>query len=87
MSVNALIVHPKKTLSLVISPFLHKPNPPLNLTFNNEIIQTSEMAKYLGIVFDNKLSFKNHIMFLEKKVARSVGITAKLSYYFPSNLY
>ena len=84
MSVNALTVHPKKTLSLVISPFLHKPNPPLNLTFNNEIIQTSEMAKDLGIVFDNKLSFKNHIMFLEKKVARSVCNIAKLSYYLPS---
>ena len=42
------------------------------------------MAKYLGIVFDNKLSFKNHIMFLEKKVARLVGIIAKLSYYLPS---
>ena len=84
MSVNALTVHPKKTLSLVISPFLHIPNPPLNLTFNDEVIQTSEMAKYLGIVFDNKLSFKNHIMFLEKKGARSVGIIAKLSYYLPS---
>ena len=79
MSVNALTVHPKKTFYLVISPFLHKPNPPLNLTFNNKITQTSEMAKYLGIVFDNKLSFKNHIMFLEKKVACSVGILAKLS--------
>ena len=64
--------------------FLHKPIPPLNLTFNNEIIQTSEMAKYLGIVFDNKLSFKNHIIFFKKKVARSVGIIAKLSYYLPS---
>ena len=37
----------------------------------------------LGIVFDNKLSFKNHIMFLENKVARSVGMIAKLSYYLP----
>ena len=42
------------------------------------------MAKYLGIVFNNKLSFKNHIMFLEKNVARSVGIVAKLSCYLPS---
>ena len=77
-------MHPKKTLSLVISPFLHKPNPALNLTFNYEIIQTSEIAKYLGIAFDNKLSFKIHVMFLEKKAARSVGIIAKLSSYLPS---
>ena len=41
------------------------------------------MAKYLGIGFDNKLSFKNHTMFLEKKGARSVGIITKLSYYLP----
>ena len=42
------------------------------------------MAKDSEIVFDNKLSFKNCIMFLEKKVARSVGIVVKLSYYLPS---
>ena len=30
-------------------------------------------------------SFKPHIIFLEKKIARSVGVLAKLSYYLPCN--
>ena len=31
------------------------------------------------------LSFKPHIVFLEKKIARSVGVLVKLSYYLPCN--
>ena len=35
-------------------------------------------ARYLGVVFDNCLSFKNHITLLEKKLSRAVGILAKI---------
>ena len=34
-------------------------------------------TKYLGVSFDNYLSFKNHITLLEKKLSRAVGIVAK----------
>ena len=48
-------------------------------------MQPTESAKYLGIFVDEQLSFKPHIIFLEKKIARSVGVLAKLSYYLPCN--
>ena len=35
-------------------------------------------ARYLGVLFDNCLSFKNHITLLEKKLSRAVGILAKI---------
>ena len=46
-----------------------------------KLVQPSTSAKYLGITIDNKLSFKQHIILLENRVARSVGIIAKASYY------
>ena len=39
----------------------------------------------MGITIDNKLLFKQHIILLENRVARSVGIIAKVSYYLPFN--
>ena len=57
----------------------------INFTFNNQLVQPSTSAKYLGITIDNKLSFKQHIILLENRVARSVGIIAKVSYYLPFN--
>ena len=48
-------------------------------------------TKYLGVIFDNKLEFKEHIKTLEKTVARAFGILTKLKYIFPNttllNLY
>ena len=40
-------------------------------------------TKYLGVIFDNKLEFNEHIKTLENKVARAVGILTKLEYIFP----
>ena len=45
------------------------------------MVQPSTSAKYLEITIDDKLSFKQHIIFLENRVVRSVGIIAKISYY------
>ena len=78
-------------LLLVITPQLHHSIPSandkssINFTFNNQIVQPSTSAKYLGIAIDNKLLFKQHIILLENRVARSVGIIAKVSYYLPFN--
>jgi len=52
---------------------------------NNGTIKTFNVAKCLGVVTDVQLSFKPHILQLEKKIARSVGIIAKLHYYLLKN--
>ena len=81
----------KFLLDSVITPQLHVSIPSandkslINFTFNNQIVQPSTSAKYLGITIDNKLSFKQHIILLENRVARSIGIIAKVSYYLLFN--
>ena len=51
---------------------------------NDDQIDASHYAKYLGIILDDCLSFKAHIEFLKTKISRLVGIASKLSYYLPT---
>ena len=41
-------------------------------------------TKYLGVIFDNKLEFKQHVKTLENTVARAFGKLTKLKYIFPN---
>ena len=45
-----------------------------------------ESAKYLGVIIDSTLNFKPHIIALEKRVSRSVGIPSKSRFLFPSSI-
>ena len=91
MQANSLVVNMAKTVALLVTLQLHhsissaNDKSSINFTFNNQIVQPSTSAKYLGITIDNKLLFKQHIILLENRVARSVGIIAKVSYYLPFN--
>ena len=49
------------------------------------MVQHSTFAKYYRITIDNKLSFKQPIIFLENKITCSVRIIAKVSCYLPIN--
>ena len=82
---NGLIFHPSKTQALSIAPFIHKSSPSLSLNLCNNIANITNTAKYLGILIDNQLSLKSYVHFLEKKLSRSVGIMAKLSYHLTHN--
>ena len=85
MIANNLTVNPKKTLALLISPQLRNDcsSPQVTLTLNSEMINTTENARYLGIIIDSTLKFQSQISLLEKKLARSVGILSKLSHFLP----
>ena len=58
----------------------------LHLTSNGSSINIVDSTKYLGVVIDNKLNFKQHIKIMKGKVARSVGILSKLQHFFPQNI-
>ena len=86
MTSNGLTLQPNKTLALYICPLVHKSvRYKLNLAFDNAKIKSTEAAKYLGVLIDNKLPFKSHILWLESKISRSVGILARLRYYLLVN--
>ena len=69
----------------LLSPNMRNNNDALSYVVNGETVCSSNFTKYLGITIDNQLLFKTHINNLESKIARSVGVIAKLSYYLPHN--
>ena len=62
MSSNSLALHPNKTIVLNVSP--SRTPSSLELTLDNVKIKTQEVAKYLDILIDEKLTFKSHITVL-----------------------
>ena len=55
----------------------------LDLTINSIPIDSQETARFLGVLVDNKLSWKKHIAALSKKLNQNVGILIKVKGIFP----
>ena len=84
INANNLNINPSKTYALVISPFTNLINAPtLNLFYNHHRIDVVRTVKYLGIILDNQLLFKQHIKMLEFKLSRYEGIIFKLKSFLP----
>ena len=74
MSANSLLINTKKTQALIFRPKNkpNKENPNKYLKMNGELINIVKTAKYLGIIFDNKLNFKPQFKNLEKKLKSTI---------------
>lgn len=55
---------------------------PLNI--NTIKIDDTEQEKYLGIIFDNKLTWQPHINFVKSKISRLTGALRRISYFLPN---
>ena len=53
----------------------------LNLKMGNTILEKVSTIKYLGIIFDERFSWTNHVSYLCTKLSKSVGVLSKLRYY------
>ena len=84
MLTNSLTINLTKTISLLVSTNYRKSSLNYSCFLNDDQIDASHYAKCLGIILDDRLSFKAHIEFLGTKISRSVGIMSKLSYYLPT---
>jgi len=56
------------------------------LTLNRTKIYESNKIKYLGLLLDNKLSWKDHINELSKKLNRSIGMLYKARHFCPTSV-
>ena len=70
---NLILIQPKSrghrtNLSLISSPFVSN-------------LASISMSKYLGLIFDNSLSFEPHINNLARKLSKAVGILSKVKVY------
>lgn len=73
----------RMTLNVSKSALLVFPlNIPVNvsLQYRHEIIPQRDFIKYLGVIYDQKLSWRNHIEHVTSKAARAVGMIRKLGH-------
>ena len=76
---NKLFINYSKTKFLLFNNTSKKCNFKVNINGFN--IEQSESIKYLGVVLDEKLSWRAHIRSLKSKLSRSCFVLSKLRYY------
>ena len=54
--------------------------------FNNIPVSSASVHKYLGMLLDDKLSYKYHIKFVLNKIKKAVGLLCKFQQSLPRQL-
>ena len=55
-----------------------KGKPPVKLFINDEELEQTNLAKYLGVYIDKQLSWSKHIEITNNKYDKRIGIRKKL---------
>ena len=57
----------------------------LSITMDEKQIENVKSFKFLGIMFDENLSWKSHVHMITNKLAKVVGILCRFKYIYPLN--
>ena len=86
LNVNRLALNISKTNFLIF----HVYNKPLQynvtLIMNKKAIMQKEHIKYLGVIIDCHLNWKQHILNISKKISRSIGIMYRLKEFMNTKM-
>ena len=80
LNANRLALNISKT-NFVIFAARNKPLTNVTLLLNRKALQQSEYVKYLGVLIDARLTFKNHITSLSLKISRTTGAMNRIRSY------
>ena len=86
---NKLSLNAKKTKYSCFHKPSKKDDIPLRLpklTINNHVIERQEFIKFLGVLLDENLNWKEHIKYTENKKAKNLGLLYKARPCFTSSL-
>ena len=83
---NRLSLNAGKTEFVVFRPARHKMSERLTLKLHHTKLFESSKIKYLGLILDNKLSWKDHIAELSKKLSRAVDLLYKVRHVCPATV-
>ena len=86
---NSLTLNVSKTYYTIFS--MRKVPDNICITIGQRVLDRKSNGKFLGVVLDEKLTFKEHIKIVSKKVSKLTGLMYKLKHFFPldvlKNLY
>ena len=80
LKANKLSLNIKKTHFMIFSS-KNKPHTDMNINIDGEIINETSKTKFLGVIIDNKLSWKDHILYISGKLARGTGVILRARKY------
>ena len=86
LNVNRLALNIGKTNFVIFRGYRKPSNHNVTLLMNKKAIEQKSYIKYLGILIDEHLNWKEHISSTTKKISRSVGIICKLRLCLNSSL-
>ena len=79
LKVNKLSLNVKKTHVMIFTKkkFSEIEKPKINLKIDGIPLSEVETTKFLGVIIDNKLSWKEHTNYISGKIAKGIGIILK----------
>ena len=81
LMLNKLTLNVKKSNFIIFRSHKRKLKNHLSLKLSNELLQCIEHTKFLGIIIDQHLTWKNHINYVTKKVTRTTGVLCRIRFY------
>ena len=86
LTLNKLTLNVKKSNFIIFRSHKRKLKHHLSLKLNNELLQCVEHTKFLGIIIDQHLTWKNHINYVTKKITRTTGVLCRIRFYISQPL-
>ena len=84
LSQNRLSLNADKTKYMIFHP-RQKNVTPVHIAMDGKQIEIVKSFKFLGIMFDESLTWKSHVHMITNKLSKVVGIINKLKHVYPLN--
>lgn len=81
LEANKLTLNIKKTQVILFKTKNKKTEEPLKIKINDKEIKQVDSTKFLGINIDSKLTWKQHIDYIQHKISKTTGILCKARHY------
>ena len=83
---NKIALNVNKTDIVIFRSTRKQITKKMNFCLSGQKVRQKSCTKYLGVLIDEHLLFKDHINFLKQKLNRANGILAKLRHHLPSDI-
>ena len=83
---NRLSLNISKTEFIIFKPPMKSLQDRITLKLNGTTLYESNKIRYIGIIMDDRLTWKHHITELSKKLSRSIGIIYKMKTLCPQHV-
>ena len=86
LAANRLSLNVGKTEFMIFKPRNKPEDIEINISIANSIILRTKSKKYLGLTFDDSMSWNSHITHVTQKLSKAIGIMYRLRPYVHSDI-